>query len=690
MRLRSLVSAGILGLVLAAAVVSGPAPGEKSGSGKQAIPEGHRERPKDPYVAVPRAEQLLSPAAVVVRGQHRSIQVNVDSAGNNILGDAANEPTLAIDPTDPRNIVAGWRQFDTVTSDFRQAGYAYSRDGGATWTFPGVVQPGQFRSDPVMAADSAGTFFYYTISSEISGENFISTDKGESWEGPIPARGGDKEWMTVDTTGGIGDGNLYVNWNAQFTCCEYNTDFTRSTDGGHIYEGPFALPSKAKWGTVAVGPDGEVYVIGTRIDSTAFPVPHLIQKSTNARDQGQVPAFGPAVGVGLGGATVFGTGPNPGGLLGHVWVAVDRSAGPVRGNVYALASVDPPGGDPLNVNFTRSTDGGATWSAPVRINDDSETSHAWQWFGTMSVAPTGRIDAVWNDTRNDSTDATSELFYAYSIDAGTTWSASLPVSPAWNSSLGYPNQNKIGDYYHMISDGDVGNLVYAATFNGEQDIYFLRVGDCNAGGRHDSVDIALHTSLDCDADGIPDECEETAPACSICTTGAQCDDGVFCNGAESCNPETLRCQAEPAPTCDDGDPCTADSCDAAGDICAHAAIEPAGPVGDTLQAGLDETTGILTLSWSAVPGAVHYNTYRGSVPAGGMASRTPEIYDHACFESADAAGDGAVITTDADLPPAGTVYYYLVSGENACAEGSLGTSSGGLARPNPLPCPTPP
>jgi len=326
----------------------------------------------------------------------------------------------------------------------------------------------------------------------------------------------------------------------------------------------------------------------------------------------------------------------------------------------------------------------------VRINDDPKTSRAWQWFGTISVAPTGRIDVVWNDTRNDATAATSELFYAYSIDAGARWSASLPVSPAWNSSLGYPNQNKIGDYYHMISDGDGGSLVYAATFNGEQDIYFLRVGDCNASGRHDSVDIALHTSLDCNANGVPDECEETAPPCSVCASSTQCDDGVFCNGAESCNPETMRCQAGPAPTCDDGDPCTEDRCDITGDVCVRTQIQLAGPVGETLQAGFDEATGILTLSWSAIPGAVHYNTYRGSIPAGGMGSRTPEAYDHACFESADAAGDGALVTTDPDLPLPGTATYYLVSGENACAEGPLGASSGGAPRPNALPCPTPP
>ena len=65
-------------------------------------------------------------------GAGASVQVNVDAAGMNILGDAANEPSIAIDPTAPNRITIGWRQFDTVSSNFRQAGVAWSNDGGRT------------------------------------------------------------------------------------------------------------------------------------------------------------------------------------------------------------------------------------------------------------------------------------------------------------------------------------------------------------------------------------------------------------------------------------------------------------------------------------------------------------------------------------------------------------------------------
>jgi hypothetical protein len=666
------------------------APGKDSASGKPAVREEHRERPEDPYVpAAPEQKRVTAPAALVVRGQQQSFQINVDASGANLVGDAANEPSLAVDPTDPNNLVVGWRQFDNVASNFRQAGYAYSHDGGATWSVPGVVQPGAFRSDPVLTADSYGTFFYYSLNSLSSGDLFVSTDKGLSWSGPLSALGGDKEWMTADDTGGIAAGNLYVTWNSQFTCCSEDTDFTRATDGA-TFQGPLALPSKAKWGTVAVGPDGELYSAGARIEDEAFPVPHLIMKSTNANDPAQVPAFGAAVGVGLDGETAYGIGPNPDGIMGQVWVAVDRSLGPTRGNVYTLGSVNPSGPDPLDVMFARSTDGGNTWSTPVRVNDDPTNPHGYQWFGMMAVALSGRIDAVWNSTGNVTSTAISELRYAYSTDAGATWSASLPVSPAWDSLEGFPDQEKIGDYNHMISDSRGASVVYAATFNGEQDIYFLRVGDCNGSGLHDSTDIALHTSLDCNANLIPDECEEVAPACAICSTDAACSDGLFCNGAETCNLATSRCQAPAGPPCNDSNPCTADSCMEEEDRCLHAPPWPLGQVPETLQGTQDETTGTTTLVWSDIPGADHYNTYRGTIPSGGMGSAPLGPYDHVCLESADAAGDGATVSSDVDMPPPRTGWYFLVDGENDCYEGPLGSDSDGAPIPNSLPCPTPP
>ncbi len=133
--------------------------------------------------------------------------------------------------------------------------------------------------------------------------------------------------------------------------------------------------------------------------------------------------------------------------------------------------------------FARSTNGGQTFSAPRRINDDPVNHAKWHWFGTLSVAPNGRIDAVWLDTRNAGNNTNSQLFYSYSLDGGNTWSLNVAISNSFNPFLGYPNQDKLGDYITIVSDNAGANVAYAATFNGEEDIYYVRIAPLIAGHR---------------------------------------------------------------------------------------------------------------------------------------------------------------------------------------------------------------
>jgi hypothetical protein len=132
----------------------------------------------------------------------------------------------------------------------------------------------------------------------------------------------------------------------------------------------------------------------------------------------------------------------------------------------------------------------------------------------MSVAPNGRVDVVWNDTRASLSATLCELYYAFSTDGGQTWSPNERISAQWNSVIGWPNQNKIGDYYHMISDDVGAHLAWAATFNGEQDVYYTRIGDydCNGNGVGDSEDLMTGAAKDCNENDIPDSCEIAAGA----------------------------------------------------------------------------------------------------------------------------------------------------------------------------------
>ena len=434
-------------------------------------PYSHHEFKDDDYIPDLRGSQARSPAYNYFMNGITTTQVNVDANGQNIVGDAANEPSIAIDRNDPNRMTIGWRQFNTVSSNFRQAGFGYTINGGQSWTFPGVIEPGVFRSDPVLDNDVYGNFYYNSLlGSPFSCQVFKSTTGGSSWGSGVDARGGDKQWMTVDKTSGAGNGHIYSYWTTFYSSCMPGS-FTRSANGGLFFEDCVTIPQQPYWGTMAVGPDGELYIGG------AISWTFVVAKSTNAKDSSQIVSWQTTSIVDLDGDISSGVGPNPGGLLGQTMIAVDTSYGPFHGNVYLLCSSERhSNSDPLDVMFALSTNGGASWSSPIKINDDTDTS-AYQWFGTMSVAPNGRIDVIWLDTRDNPGTVLSALYYSNSSDGGTSWLPNRRLSDYFDPHVGWPNQNKMGDYFDMESANNGVHLAWAATFNGEQDVYYSFITD---------------------------------------------------------------------------------------------------------------------------------------------------------------------------------------------------------------------
>ncbi|MAZ72558.1 MAG: hypothetical protein CMC70_05360 [Flavobacteriaceae bacterium] len=427
-----------------------------------------KETENQPYVYVDKDAMPTSPAFEQITPNFFTKQVNISASGANMVGDAANEPSLAVDPINPNRIVIGWRQFDDITSDFRQAGYGYSTNGGYNWTFPGVLEPGVFRSDPVLDFDNQGNFYYNSLQSDFACDVFAIRDGDVIWGEPVPAQGGDKQWMRIDRTGGPSAGHNYSYWNNSFSTCPGS--FTRSTNDAMSFEPCVNIIGNPFWGTLAVDADANLYLTGT----TAAGI--SVFKSTNAKDPLASVTFDSATAVNLDGDLNVGEPINPQGLIGQAWVDVDVSTGPGRDNVYVLASVERNGsGDPADVMFAKSTDGGVTFQNPVRINTDVGTT-AYQWFGTMAVAPNGRIDAIWLDTRDAPAGTfNSVLYYSFSEDQGDTWSVNTPISDSFNPSIGYPVQQKMGDYMDMKSDNNFAHIAWCGTFTGGQDVYYTRV-----------------------------------------------------------------------------------------------------------------------------------------------------------------------------------------------------------------------
>ena len=107
--------------------------------------------------------------------------------------------------------------------------------------------------------------------------------------------------------------------------------------------------------------------------------------------------------------------------------------------------------DRTEIFFRASTDGGATWSDRVTVNDDAGKGRN-HWLPGMALAPNGRIDIAWYDTRLSPVPAadpegekgTTDVFYASSTDGGATFSVNMRVSDrsadrsigVWGNSIG--------------------------------------------------------------------------------------------------------------------------------------------------------------------------------------------------------------------------------------------------------------
>ncbi|MEO6966102.1 MAG: sialidase family protein, partial [Acidobacteriaceae bacterium] len=417
-----------------------------------------------------------------------SVQVNVDANHQNILGDAANECSISVNPLDRSKKTIGWRQFNDVSSNFRQGGWGYTTDGGASWTFPGVLESGVFRSDPVTNSDELGNFFYLSLQSNVNESFFCddlwrSVNGGQSWallSGEKGAGGGDKQWFAIDKTNGPGHGFQYQSDDG-YNCSGGGVEFQRSIDAGVTWQSPVSIPNSPAYGTLDVDNNGNVFVGGEGFSG------FFCERSSNAQIAAQSPRFDQSTAVNLGGSLGSG-GINPAGLDGQTFLAIDHSGGATNNNIYMLASVVPNGRSTTDVMFARSTDGGLTFSAPTRINDDPVNPSKWHWFGTFAVAPNGRLDAIWYDTRNAANNTDSQLYYSWSTDGGVTWAPNVAVSNAFNPFEGYPNQSKIGDYITIVSDNTGADVAYSATFNfnagrgqHEQDVYYVRVAPTVSG-----------------------------------------------------------------------------------------------------------------------------------------------------------------------------------------------------------------
>ena len=153
---------------------------------------------------------------------------------------------------------------------------------------------------------------------------------------------------------------------------------------------------------------------------------------------------------------------------GVEYVAFSGSGGAARGT---------------DIFFTKSTDAGRTWSVPLRVNDDAGA--AAQGSPTIRIAGNNTIDIVWTDSRA----GTNDIYFAWSADAGATFSANKRVNDVvgkaqFKSDMAVDSQGRVHVIWEDLRNGGAGkaDIFVASSADGGQSFNAsVRVNDGPAG-----------------------------------------------------------------------------------------------------------------------------------------------------------------------------------------------------------------
>jgi len=333
------------------------------------------------------------------------------------------EPSIMVNPHNTNQLVAG--------SNISY--YYYSEDGGFTWT-KGILNCPEYGvwGDPCIIVDTAGSFYFFHLSDPLNGSwidrivaqkfDFSTyTWTGGTYTGLNGTKVQDKAWAVVDST----DNTIYVTW-TQFD--HYGSSdpadssiilFSKSTDAGETWStakrinkiaGDCVDSDNTVEGAVpAVGPDGEIYVAWAGPEGIVFDKSYdggdtwldddiFISDQPGGWDY-DIPGVSRCNGLPI--------------------TCCDLSNSPYRGTIYVNWTDHRNGENDTDVWIAKSTDGGNTWSAPIRVNDDPAGSEQFLSWMTIDGA-NGNIYVVFYDRRNY-TDNNTDVYVARSVDGGETF-----------------------------------------------------------------------------------------------------------------------------------------------------------------------------------------------------------------------------------------------------------------------------
>jgi hypothetical protein len=373
-----------------------------------------------------------------------------------------NETSIVVDPNNPQRIVAGANDYVTTTwTCFLGAtpcsalgdGYSgsyFSNDGGNTWCcssalngtnigtlIPGVEHfvggPYDAGGDPAVAFDSRGNVYYAGLGfNRNSAPNTVAVNKGAfaggnlTWGAPVfinqttsPATLNDKEWIAVDShVNSPFRDRIYITW-TRFLFNPKNGAYVQSpiavsysSDGGQTFSAPQLIVGNVLYGQGSrpvVGPDGAVYVFWDGSTRLATRDSIWEVKSTDGGVTWSKPlAISEIVDIIPVANTAFrvnsypATAAAPNGDLYVTWASLvsDSTGGlcPTRTNAGCHSAA----------LYSKSTDGGSSWTAPALLLPAQDAANRTPigytgappasrrvdtFFPAISVASTGQVYA---------------------------------------------------------------------------------------------------------------------------------------------------------------------------------------------------------------------------------------------------------------------------------------------------------
>lgn len=447
---------------------------------------------------------------VLVSGPSPFAACPIGAAGPDsvVYADTEVEPQVAVNPTNPANLIGAFQQDRWSDGGARGLVAARSSDGGASWTrnfapfsaCSGGAAEYRRATDPWVSFDRAGRAYQISLSIDSAelGVSAVlastSANGGATWATPRtiirdtdPLNFNDKESITGDPAR---SGAAYATWirgafpsenqspAAQARSFSYRGQpmFSRTTDGGQTWSAPVAMTNQniyAQGNQIAVLPDGTLVNVFAALfkGSGVQPNPNQVFMAViRSENQGRTWSA-PVKVANLGTALLTNPDiPNPASLSETVRagdyipdIAVDRSSG----EIY-VTWADGLGTAANNVVIARSGDGGRHWTAPSVV-DRTPGPHAFNH--AVAVADDGTVGVLYYDFRNNTPDPglPTDVWLAQSTDGGVTWQEQHVTGPFDMERAPVARGWFLGDYVGLEPIGDDLMAFFGTTVGAKAD-----------------------------------------------------------------------------------------------------------------------------------------------------------------------------------------------------------------------------